>query len=139
MVEDDKALRTIQLGFVSKALKDDDDVQLQGVDGREALSRLYAYDLLLVRPSGPFSRDQLDDLLRERCVIALGDRPGDIVHGLLSAIELLDAQRDGVARYRARLVPQVSLLDIGAGSAVFQNTTAPKMVATILQAYGLVK
>jgi type VI secretion system secreted protein VgrG len=139
MADDEAGRRTIHLGFASAALPADDEVQLHGVHGREQLSRLYEYELLLVRPAGAFSDAQVDDLLRDRCVITLGDRPGDIVHGLLGSIELLDASRDGVARYLARLVPNVSLLTLGERCAVYQQTTVPDLVRTILKGYGLVE
>ena len=50
---DEKGLKTIQLGFASAALSDD-DVRLEGVRGREAISELYQFELFLVRPAGIF-------------------------------------------------------------------------------------
>ncbi|MBW2525598.1 MAG: hypothetical protein JRI23_15550, partial [Deltaproteobacteria bacterium] len=129
-----EGLRTIQLGFASAAL--DDEVVLEGVRGHEELSRLYEYELLLRTQEGPLSSSQIDDLLDEPCVIALGDRAGDLVHGLLAEIETIDAPRQGGARYRARLVPHMALLSQGSNSAVYQETSVPDMVRSILTEHG---
>ena len=69
-------------------------MRLISVVGRERLSRLFEFDLLLSRKGERYTDDELDDLLKAPCAIALGPRPGDVVHGLLSAIEVLDADAD---------------------------------------------
>ena len=58
------------LKFVSGACPDD-NIRLLGVEGREAISQLFAYDLLLTREEG-FTDDELDGLLKAPCAMALG-------------------------------------------------------------------
>lgn len=135
---EDKGLEGVQIAFVSGAMPDD-DIRLRGVWGRERLSRLFEFDLVLSRAAGPFSDEQLDDLLKAPCAVALGPRPGDVVHGLLERIELIDSTRNVAARYFARLVPTTWLLTLARSNRVYQATTIPAMVEQILTSYGLSK
>jgi type VI secretion system secreted protein VgrG len=137
-MSDDKQLEGVQIAFVSGGLPDE-VIELRGVFGREKLSRLFEFDLLLVRRDGPFSDDELDALLRAPCAVALGTREGDRVHGLLERIELIDSAREAPARYLARLVPTVWLLTLSHNCRVYQETTTADMVAAILSEYGLSK
>lgn len=137
-MSDDQQLEGVKIAFVSGGLPDE-EIELRGVYGREKLSRLFEFDLLLVRKDGPFTDDQLDALLRAPCAVALGNREGDRVHGLLERIELLDATRDEPARYIARLVPTAWLLTLARNCRVYQETTIPAMVEAILSEYGLSK
>lgn len=131
-------LEGIQIAFISGALPDE-DIDLLGVWGRERLSRLFEFDIILARSAGPFSDTQLDDLLRVPCAIALGTRPGDVVHGLIERIELIDSARSVAARYVARIVPTVWTLTLARSNRVYQQTTIPKMVEDVLTLYGLTK
>lgn len=136
MAENDKL--GIQLGFFSRALKGDPfPLALIGVDGREEISRLFEIDLLLLRSSEPLEESQLEALVRDPCVIALGVKKTDIVHGLLSAIEHVAGGDGRGTYYRAKMRPYVSLLGLGRRSAIYQNVTVPEMVSAILTAYGL--
>jgi type VI secretion system secreted protein VgrG len=133
---DEKRLEGIHIGFISGAMKDD-DVRLVGAVGRERLSRLFEFDLVLSRAAGPYSDDELDALLRAPCAITLGTKPGDVVHGLLASIEQVDAERQESARYLARLVPNAWLLTQTRSSRIYQDTNVPDMVAGILKRYGM--
>jgi type VI secretion system secreted protein VgrG len=135
---EEKNLEGVQIAFISGALPDE-DIDLLGVWGRERLSRLFEFDVLLARSAGPFSDTELDDLLRVPCAIALGPRPGDVVHGLIERIELIDSARTVAARYLARIVPTVWTLTLARSNRVYQQTTIPKMVEDILTLYGLAK
>jgi uncharacterized protein involved in type VI secretion and phage assembly len=127
----------INLGFFSGAFEDSGALQLVGVNGRERLSQLFEFDLLLIRQGPPLTETELEDIVRQPCVVALGKREGDLVHGIISRIEHLDSARTVHATYVARMVPQVALLDLGRRSAIYQDTTVPKMVETILTSAGL--
>ncbi len=130
----------IVLGFFSKALQGDDrPLSLLGVDGREALSRPFAFDLLLVRRGDPLDQDMLAALVHDPCVIALGLKKTDVVHGFLSSIELVRGAPKAAHFYRARLVPIVDLLSLGRRSAIYEDTTIPDMIAAILSSHGLTK
>ena len=133
---DGKSAEGIDIAFRCGALPDD-TVRLISIDGRERLSRLFEFDLVLSREAGPFSDDELDELLTAPCAIALGPKPGDIVHGLLESIELVDSSRDVAARYIARMVPSVWLLTLSRTCRVFQDQTVPQIVEAILSQYGL--
>jgi uncharacterized protein involved in type VI secretion and phage assembly len=123
---DDNSLESIEIRFASGALPDD-EVTLRGVYGRERLSRMFEYDLLLQRPE-PYTDDQLDDLLKAPCAIAMGPRSGDVVHGLLKSIQVLDHERQMSSRYVATMVPNLWLLTITRTSGIYQDTTVPDMV-----------
>ncbi|MFO0547009.1 MAG: type VI secretion system tip protein TssI/VgrG [Polyangiaceae bacterium] len=136
MADNDRA--GIHLGFYSKALKDDTrPLSLLGVEGREEISRLFEFDLLLYRRGEPLEDEQLVALVTEPCVVALGSRKSDVVHGVLSHIEHVGGARNKGNYYRARLVPYVSLLSLGRRSAIYQDTNIPDMVTSILTSYGL--
>ncbi len=133
---DDPKLEGVHIKFASGAMPDDPLV-LRGVWGRERISRLFEFDLLLSRETGPLTDDELDELLKAPCAIALGKKKGDVVHGLLERVELIDSARTVAARYLARLVPSVWLLTLSRTSRVYQDTTVPDLVRTVLKLYGL--
>lgn len=135
MTDEDRSLESIQIRFASGALPDD-DVRLRGVWGRESISRLFEFDLMLHR-SQRYTEDELDQLLKAPCAIALGPKKGDIVHGLLQSIESLDHERKVGARYLARMVPNIWLLTMTRTSRLYQDMTVPDMVTSILESYGL--
>lgn len=130
----------IQLGFYSAAFKEDErGLNLLGVDGREELSTLFEFDLLLERIGEPLTEDERMTLVSEPCVIAMGNRKGDVVHGVLSSIVHVHGVRGRVHYYRARLTPVTSLLAIGLRSSIHQDTTVPRMIEAILSSYGMTK
>lgn len=130
----------VQLGFHSGAFEDEPGTLfLLGVDGREELSRLFEYDLLLAKYGDPLTEEDLAALVTEPCVIALGQRPGDVVHGVLSEIEHVDGTAGKRSYYVARLLPFTSLLTLNRRSAIYQATTVPDLVTTVLGTYGLSK
>jgi type VI secretion system secreted protein VgrG len=130
-----RELESIDIAFSSGA--DVDGLLLHGVWGRERISRLFTFDLLLSRAKGPLTDADLDALLKAPCAIALGLKPGDVVHGVLESIDALDQTSAVAARYIARLVPNVWLLTLGRASRVYQDTTVPDMVRLILESYGM--
>src|SRR6185312_3434390 len=108
----------------------------RGVYGKERLSRMFEYELLLQRAE-PYTDDQLDELLKAPCAISMGPKSGDVVHGLLKSIQMLDHDRHTNSRYIATMVPNLWLLTITQTSAIYQDTTVPDMVTKILTNYGL--
>ena len=136
MADDAKSLESIQIRFASGALPDDEDVRLRGVVGRERLSRLFEFDLLLERHER-YTEAEIDQLLKAPCAIALGPRKGDVVHGLLERFEVVDHERGAKPRYFARMVPNLWLLTLTRTSRLFQDMTIPEIVAKILKSYGL--
>lgn len=126
----------VALGFLSAAVKDG-GIQLIGVQGREELSRLFELELLLMRHGPPLTLDELEDIVRQPAVVALGQTKDDLVHGLITSIEHLQGTRHRLPVYVARLVPQVALLDLGRRSAIYQDQTVSEFVSALLQAHGL--
>jgi type VI secretion system secreted protein VgrG len=130
----------VQLGFYTASFADDPRaLSLLGAVGREELSRLFEYDILLARHGEPLTEEELAALVTDPCVIALGNRPGDIVHGVLSEIEHVEGTRGVRFFYVAKLVPYTSLLTLGRRSAIYQDMTVPELVAAVLGSYGLSK
>ena len=135
MADDDKSLESIQIRFASGAMPND-AVRLRGVVGRERLSKLFEFDLVIERVE-PYTDDELDQLLKAPCAIALGPRKGDIVHGLLQSIDVIDHERGVNARYLARMVPNLWLLTMTKTSRLFHDMTVPEIVEKVLKSYGL--
>ncbi len=130
----------IHLGFFSKSLKGDPQpLALLGVDAHEELSQLFTFNLLLFRGGDPLTEKQLVSLVRDPCVIALGNRKTDVVHGVLASIEHVAGARHEGNWYRAVMRPTISLADRGRRNAIYQDTTVPDMVTQILTSYGLSK
>lgn len=126
---------TLNLEFRSGACPDA-DIRLIGVEGREAISQLFEFDLLLTSDE-PLADDVLADMLHKPCAIALGGHGGDQVHGLLSEVWEIDTSQSKTPRYIAKLVPTVWLLTQAANSRVFQHVTVPDLVRRVVGAYGL--
>jgi type VI secretion system secreted protein VgrG len=135
---DEHGLEGIPIKFASGGLPGD-DIRLRGLLGRERLSGLFEFDLLLTRPSGPFTPAELDQLLGAPCAVAMGDHPGDVVHGLLERVQRIDAARTVPPRYLARMVPNAWLLTLARTNRVFMDTTVPKMIEALLTQYGFVR
>ena len=129
--------RDIHIAFVSAGLPDE-IIELRGVYGKEELSRLFSFRLILTRKE-PFSDDELDILLNSHCGIALGTNPKDTVHGILSEIELLDHTRTVHARYLATVVPTMSLFGLARSCRIFQELSVPEIIQSVLEMYALQK
>jgi type VI secretion system secreted protein VgrG len=107
------------------------------VEGREELSRHFEVDLLLVRWGSPLTPEEIASVVGRRCTVALGAGEGERVHGIVSHLEQLDAARTAAPRYVARIVPEVSLLELGRRSAVHQECSVTDLVTRTLAGYGL--
>jgi type VI secretion system secreted protein VgrG len=126
--------------FLSGGLEDDVVLQVRHMSGREELSRLYHFDLVLRKSGEPLTPEQIDEMLKAPCVLSLGTGPNDLVHGILQSVELHEIVKGGAgdrATYHARLVPGAWLLTMARTNRIFQNMTVATIVETILQHYGL--
>lgn len=128
-------LQTANLAFKSGAIPHD-DVALRGVIGRERISTLFEFKLVLGRDK-PYTDDEIDGLLKTPCAIALGTKKGSIVHGILSSIEMRDATRDNSIGYLATMVPNVWLTTLSRHNRLFQQMSVPDIVTNVLERYGL--
>ncbi len=129
-------LEGIDIAFISGAMPED-SVEVRGIVGRERMSRLYEFDLLLWRPSGPFTEDEMDELLKAPCAISLGPNESDVVHGVLASIEEIDTPTTVAPRYYARLVPTMWLLTLARTNRVFLGQTVKEIITEVLTGYGL--
>jgi len=87
-MSDQREKDVVHIAFMSAALPDD-NLRLRGVWGREDLSRLFTYRLLLVRPDGPLTESQIGDMLNSHCAICLGTGDNDVVQGILESVLLV--------------------------------------------------
>jgi type VI secretion system secreted protein VgrG len=131
----DRSLQTLSLSFAAGKLGPG-DVRLVGVRGQERLSRLFAFDLHLMRDAGPFTDDEIDALFSVPCAIALGKGPGDVVRGVIESVRRVATPGDA-AFYLARMVPTVALLGLARTNRIFQDLTVPEIVSSVLAAYRL--
>ncbi len=125
------------LEFLSGGLEDDEFLEVRRVTGREELSRLYRFDIVLKHDHGLLSQAQLDAMMKSPCVLSLGHGDADFVHGILETIELIDAVPGDHALYQARLVPSAWLLTLAKTNRIFQSKTVAQMIEDILKLYGL--
>jgi type VI secretion system secreted protein VgrG len=124
------------LAFVSGGVPGD-SLRLLGVEGRESLSRLFEFELYLGRDEVPLTDDDLAALLHAPCAVALGPGAGDIVHGILRRVRVIDAAGPEAHRYVATMAPTASLFTLARTNRVFQEMSVPAMVQAILTQYGL--
>src|SRR6185437_5083556 len=88
-LEDD--VFSAEIAFVSGS-DADDDVRLVSLVGRERLSRLYEFDLVISRAEH-YTDAQIEALLKAPCAVAMGPKKGAVVHGVLESVRLLDSAR----------------------------------------------
>src|SRR5437868_11705165 len=84
---DDHKLEGIPIGFTSGALLVD-PVRLLGLRGREQISKLFEFDLLLARGKGAFRSEEHTSELQSRfdlvCRLLLEKKKNYLLRGLLS-------------------------------------------------------
>ncbi len=131
-------LESINIVFFSAGLPER-DIRLVGLLGREELSRLFSCRLVIACPEGPFGDDELDLLMTSHCAVAMGEGEADVIQGILSEIQLIDAARTVPARYLATLVPTVSTLGLARSCRIYQDQTTAEVIETVLTMYGLKK
>ena len=73
------------IGFASGGL-DDDTLVLRGLWGRERLSRLYEFELILERQgAAELTAGELKAVLAKPCTVAMGPTEDDLVFGILES------------------------------------------------------
>jgi len=117
----------------------DDQLVVCSFRGREALSKLYQFDIVVTSAA-------LDDTL-ERTVLGrramlslqLGDVHRDF-HGIVCGIEaqgLRGSEGNRLAQHRIRLVPRAWLLRKRKGSRIFQDMRVDQVIASVLRDAGI--
>lgn len=116
-----------------------DALVLQRVEGVEAISELYRYELTFaVGDDNGLSPEAQDDLLRKPCRIRFGiEGEEHEVHGMISRLRMHSVDEKGGVRFTATLVPRVWTATQVVRSRVFQDLDPPSLVAAVLAEHGL--
>jgi type VI secretion system secreted protein VgrG len=110
---------------------------VESVRGREGINELFAFDLDALSTSADLD---LAQFIGEELTFGLLQPDGSrrAWHGLCTAAYWLGAD-GGVARYRLRLEPALSLLALRRDSYIFQDKDAREVVTELLQDYPQVR
>ncbi|MGH0035855.1 MAG: type VI secretion system Vgr family protein [Myxococcota bacterium] len=115
----------------------DESLHVVGVEGREAISRLYRFSIELVSDNHAVD---LETLLQSPARLTL-DQGGAIfrsIDGVLSHVEQLDSHTD-FARYRVELVPRLWWLTLTTQNQIYQDKSVEDVVADELLGAGLAR
>lgn len=127
----DKIAADRRFSFVSEAYSDN-PFEVVSLDGHEAISRLFQFDLVLVSDNAAIDFSAM--LNRPACLrIHAADGSGDApYHGILSAFEQLH-RAGGYVFYRAVLAPRLSRLALFRVSDVYlDEQTIPAIIEGVL-------
>jgi type VI secretion system secreted protein VgrG len=126
-----------QLSFFSDAGVEADRLQLFAVVGRERISALFEFELLLCTDDAiPLEDEELDALLQAACGVTFGGEEAvRLVHGRLRAIERAFDPAINREAYRCWLVPTLWNATLTRRSRVFQQQTVPEIVEAVLSEY----
>jgi type VI secretion system secreted protein VgrG len=109
-------------------------LRVASFEGSEEMSKLYAFDVLVVPPPGV---DGLEGTLLGRpATLHLQPWTGAsrMVRGVVAGAEATGAPTKlGEHPYRLRIVPRLSLLKNRRSSRIFQDKTVPEVVASLLE------
>jgi type VI secretion system secreted protein VgrG len=111
-----------------------DVLLLQGLSGVEGLSRLFAFNVMLLSesPSIPFSA-----IIGQRVTISI-TKPGDSIrhiNGLVSRFSQAGSDRN-FTHYQAEVVPWLWFLTRNADCRIFQKMTPPDIIKKVFQSRG---
>jgi type VI secretion system secreted protein VgrG len=121
--------------FTSEALAPY-DARVHEVAGREELGRLFEFRVRFSVETDALPDEDLDALLERPCSIRLGAGEDDVIHGIVSEVEVVESLEGRRAVYVATVVPAVWLLTLSRVSRVFQNMTVADMAKDILTRAG---
>ena len=121
---------------------DDLEFSVRSVEGHEAISELFSFDLMMVTDMAEL---ELSALLYKPATLTMTRKWGAsnieghiIRHGILADIRLIGRERTGTTTtkriYKARLVPRLWQCSLQQHSQVFVDQTIKKVVETILDA-----
>lgn len=113
-------------------IDDEHDLQVLSFTGTEGISQPYAFDVELVSENPDLD---LEKLLHKQAFLAL-DTNGSGIHGQIYRIAQGDAGKR-LTRYRLTLVPQLSYLKHRTNQRIYQQMSAPKIIALILDEHGI--
>ncbi|MDF2399410.1 type VI secretion system tip protein VgrG [Pseudomonas sp. 3MA1] len=108
------------------------DFQVLAFQGSEAISQPFRFDLQLVSER-PFI--DLEPLLHQPAFLAF-DSQGHGIHGLIQRIAQGDAGKR-LSRYSLSLQPHLDYLRHRSNQRIFQQLSAPQIIALILEEHGI--
>ncbi|MBP5959309.1 type VI secretion system tip protein VgrG [Pseudomonas anatoliensis] len=108
------------------------DLQVLSFTGTEGISQPYAFDVELVSENPDLD---LETLLHKQAFLAL-DINGSGIHGQIYRVAQGDAGKR-LTRYKVSMVPQLQYLHHRTNQRIYQQMSAPKIIALILEEHGI--
>ncbi|WP_339456196.1 type VI secretion system Vgr family protein [Pseudomonas sp. EA_65y_Pfl1_P120] len=108
------------------------DLQVLSFTGTEGISQPYRFDLELVSENPDID---LEKLLHKQAFLAF-DPQGSGVHGQIYRVAQGDAGKR-LSRYTVSLVPHLQYLHHRTNQRIYQQMSAPKIIALILEEHGI--
>jgi len=108
------------------------DFKVLAFEGTETISALYSIHIELVSEYPDFD---LESLLNQPAFLQFGLN-GEGIHGLITGVSVGDAGKR-LTRYRMHLVPALHDLQFSHDQRIFQNQTAPQIIAQVLKGHGI--
>ncbi|MDP9712951.1 UNVERIFIED_ORG: type VI secretion system secreted protein VgrG [Pseudomonas fluorescens] len=108
------------------------DLQVLSFTGTEGISQPFRFDLELVSENPDLD---LEQLLHKQAFLAF-DPQGSGIHGQIYRVAQGDAGKR-LTRYKVSLVPQLQYLRHRTNQRIYQQMSAPKIIALILDEHGI--
>ncbi|WP_447891238.1 type VI secretion system Vgr family protein [Pseudomonas hormoni] len=108
------------------------DLQVLSFTGTEGISQPYRFDIELVSENPDLD---LEKLLHKQAFLAF-DPQGSGIHGQIYRVAQGDAGKR-LTRYKISLVPQLQYLYHRTNQRIYQQMSAPKIIALILEEHGI--
>ncbi|QTT85426.1 type VI secretion system tip protein VgrG [Pseudomonas chlororaphis] len=108
------------------------DLQVLSFEGIEGISQPFRFDLELVSENPDLD---LETLLHKQAFLAF-DPQGSGIHGQIYRVAQGDAGKR-LTRYKVSLVPQLAYLEHRTNQRIYQQLSAPKIIALILEEHGI--
>ncbi len=108
------------------------DLQVLSFTGTEGVSQPYRFDLELVSENPDLD---LEKLLHKQAFLAF-DPQGSGIHGQIYRVAQGDAGKR-LTRYKISIVPQLQYLHHRTNQRIYQQMSAPKIIALILDEHGI--
>ncbi|WPO47384.1 type VI secretion system tip protein VgrG [Pseudomonas sp. S1Bt23] len=108
------------------------DLQVLSFEGIEGISQAFRFDLELVSENPGLD---LETLLHKQAFLAF-DPQGSGIHGQIYRVAQGDAGKR-LTRYQVSLVPQLAYLEHRTNQRIYQQLSAPRIIALILEEHGI--
>lgn len=125
--------------FNSAALPNASEFHVKEVDGREGISRLFEFTVLIESTMAhAFEDDEIQELLSTSCVMGFAAEEKYPVYGMVRAIESSSVDEDhGRVSYRLTVVPRLWNATQTVRSGVYQSMNVVDVVKSVLKESGL--